>query len=210
VIKIGRRGSMNFKLRIVGTQGHVAYPVQALNPIPILAELVTRLSTQPLDKGSDHFEASTLAFTSVDVGNPATNVIPGEARAAFNIRFNDLHTPDSLLRHVQSLAKEVTRERGGEILVSHEVSGVSFVTQPGRFTDLLRDAVEAATGTAPQFSTGGGTSDARFIKDHCPVAELGLPSRTMHKYDECVVLDDLAALTRIYETVLTSYFASPP
>jgi succinyl-diaminopimelate desuccinylase len=208
VIKIGRRGSMNFQLRVAGVQGHVAYPAQALNPIPILAELVARLSSQPLDKGSDHFEASTLSFTSVDVGNATTNVIPGEARAAFNVRFNDLHTPDSLLRHVQSLAKEVARERGGEIAIAHEVSGVSFVTQPGSFTDLLREAVEAATGIAPEFSTGGGTSDARFIKDHCPVAELGLPSRTMHKFDECVVVMDLEALTRIYETVLTSYFAS--
>jgi succinyl-diaminopimelate desuccinylase len=210
VIKIGRRGSMNFQLRVAGVQGHVAYPAQALNPIPVLADVVTRLSSQPLDKGSDHFEASTLSFTSVDVGNPTTNVIPGEARAAFNVRFNDLHTPESLLRHVESIAKEAARERGGEISVSHEVSGVSFVTQPGAFTKLLRDAAEAATGIAPQFSTGGGTSDARFIKDHCPVAELGLPSRTMHKFDECVLLEDLETLTRIYETVLTSYFASPP
>jgi succinyl-diaminopimelate desuccinylase len=210
MIKIGRRGSMNFQLRLIGVQGHVAYPAQALNPIPILADVVTRLSSQALDKGSDHFEASTLSFTSVDVGNPTTNVIPGEARASFNIRFNDLHTPDSLLRHVQSIAKEVARERGGEIDVTHEVSGVSFVTQPGAFTDLLRKAVEAVTGVAPEFSTGGGTSDARFIKDYCPVAELGLPSRTMHKFDECVSLTDLETLTRIYETVLASYFASPP
>jgi succinyl-diaminopimelate desuccinylase len=209
-IKIGRRGSMNFEARIIGSQGHVAYPQLALNPIPLMAELVNRLSTQPLDKGSDHFDASTLSFTSVDVGNATTNVIPGEARAAFNIRFNDLHTPDSLLRHVNSVAKEVTRERGGEIAVTHEVSGVSFVTAPGRFTDILSAAVKAATGIVPEFATGGGTSDARFIKDHCPVAELGLPSRTMHKFDECVALADLEALATIYQTVLTSYFASPP
>jgi succinyl-diaminopimelate desuccinylase len=209
-IKIGRRGSMNFEARVIGIQGHVAYPKQALNPIPVLAELVTRLTSQALDKGSDHFEASTLSFTSVDVGNATTNVIPGEARAAFNIRFNDLHTPESLLRHVNSIAKEVMRERGGEISIAHEVSGVSFVTAPGRFTDLLRAAVKEAAGVTPEFSTGGGTSDARFIKDHCAVAELGLPSRTMHKFDECVSLEDLEALTRIYQTVLTNYFASPP
>ena len=208
MIKIGRRGSMNFRVRVLGIQGHVAYPTQALNPIPILAEFVTRLTATPLDTGSDHFEPSTLSFTSVDVGNATTNVIPGEARAAFNIRFNDLHAPELLLRHVQTIAREVTQVRGGEIAVAHEVSGVSFVTSPGPFIDLLSSASNRVTGATPALSTGGGTSDARFIKDHCPVAELGLPSGTMHKVDECVALADLETLTHIYDAVLTDYFAS--
>jgi succinyl-diaminopimelate desuccinylase len=210
VIKIGRRGSMNVAVKVLGIQGHVAYPAQALNPIPILADLVARLSAHLLDSGSAHFEPSTLSFTSVDVGNPTTNVIPGEARAAFNIRFNDLHTPDSLMATLENIAAEVVRARGGEIGLSRQISGVSFVTQPGAFTDLLREAVAEVTGAPPQFSTGGGTSDARFIKDHCPVAELGLPSGTMHKSDERVALADLETLTRIYQNVLSRYFVSSP
>jgi succinyl-diaminopimelate desuccinylase len=208
VIKIGRRGSMNFRVRVLGIQGHVAYPHQALNPIPILAEFVTRLCATPLDTGSDHFEPSTLSFTSVDVGNATTNVIPGEARAAFNIRFNDLHAPELLLRHVETIAREVTQVRGGEIAITHEVSGVSFVTSPGAYIAALSNAIRRVTGEDPVLSTGGGTSDARFITDHCPVAELGLPSGTMHKVDECVALADLEALTQIYQAVLTEYFAS--
>jgi succinyl-diaminopimelate desuccinylase len=210
VIKIGRRGSMNIAVKVLGVQGHVAYPAQALNPMPILAELVARLSSHLLDSGSAHFEPSTLSFTSVDVGNTTTNVIPGEARAAFNIRFNDLHTPDSLMATLESIAADIARARGGEIVLTRQVSGVSFVTQPGPFTDLLREAVADVTGAVPQFSTGGGTSDARFIKDHCPVAELGLPSGTMHKSDERVAIADLETLTRIYQTVLTRYFATAP
>jgi succinyl-diaminopimelate desuccinylase len=206
-IKIGRRGSMNVRLAVKGIQGHAAYPNLALNPIPIMAELIARLSAWTLDAGSEHFEPSTLAFTTVDVGNPAVNVTPAEARAGFNIRFNDLHTPDSLMKRIETTAAEVKRIHGGEIELTRSVSGVSFVTRPGEYTDLLSKAVALVTGAAPELSTTGGTSDARFIKDHCPVAELGLPGGTMHRTDECASLADIEMLTRIYEAVLELYFA---
>jgi succinyl-diaminopimelate desuccinylase len=210
MMKIGRRGSMNVRVTVKGVQGHAAYPARALNPIPIIASLITRLSSWTLDSGSEHFEPSTLALTTVDVGNPAVNVIPAEAVAGFNIRFNDLHTPQSLMRSIETIASNVIRAYGGEIRLTHSVSGVSFVTHPGAFTDLLSAAVERVTGHAPELSTTGGTSDARFIKDHCPVAELGLAGTTMHKADECASLADIESLTRIYQAVLESYFDSAP
>lgn len=209
-IKIGRRGSINFKVTVTGVQGHVGYPQKAKNPIPVLAQLVTQLAGHKLDKGNDHFEPSTLSFTSVDVGNDATNVIPREARAAFNIRFNDRHTPDSLLGWVKDRAGEVAKQSGCEIAVQHATSGVAFVTKPGKFTQLVSDTIAGVTGTAPVFSTSGGTSDARFIKDHCPVVELGLTGATMHKSDECVAVSEIAALTDIYAELLAAYFAKPP
>ncbi len=208
-IKIGRRGSMNLRATVTGTQGHVAYPSKALNPIPALAALVTKLSAHKLDDGTAHFEPSTLAFTSVDVGNPAGNVIPAEARAAFNIRFNDLHTPETLMRLLESEAASVTLETGCEIRLENSVSGVAFLTEPGAFTDLIAKAVASVTGKAPEFSTGGGTSDARFIKEFCPVAELGLINATMHKANECVAVADIQRLTDIYAALLQSYFANP-
>jgi succinyl-diaminopimelate desuccinylase len=148
-----------------------------------------------------------LAFTTIDVGNPTVNVTPAEVRAGFNIRFNDLHTPDSLSKQIGAIAAAVQATHGGEIALSNSVSGVSFVTQPGAYTDLLSKAIARVTGASPELSTTGGTSDARFIKDHCPVAELGLPGRTMHKTDECASLEDIETLTRIYEAVLELYFA---
>jgi succinyl-diaminopimelate desuccinylase len=208
-IKIGRRGSMKVTLTITGVQGHTAYPQHALNPIPILAALVTKLS-EPLDSGTAHFEPSTLVFTTFDVGNPAGNVSPAAARASLNIRFNDLHTPDSLMRRIEKLATDITREYGGECSIEHSVSGVSFLTQPGPFTDILGSAIAKVTGTFPEFSTGGGTSDARFIKDICPVAEIGVPGGSMHKVDECVAVDQLETLVDVYEAILDSYFTNPP
>ena len=207
MMKIGRRGSMNFRLTVKGTQGHAAYPKLSLNPIPIMADMIGRISDWRLDEGSEHFEPSTLAFTTVDVGNPTVNVTPAEVRAGFNIRFNDLHTPDSLLRKIETIAAEVKAAHGGEIEIASSVSGVSFLTKPGPYTALLEQAIERVTGAKPELSTTGGTSDARFIKDYCPVAELGLPGRTMHKTDECASLKDIETLTRIYETVLELYFA---
>jgi succinyl-diaminopimelate desuccinylase len=207
VIKIGRRGSMNVRAIVKGTQGHAAYPNLSLNPIPIMADLIVRLSSVPLDEGSAHFEPSTLAFTTVDVGNPTVNVTPADIRAGFNIRFNDLHTPDSLMAHFRRIADAIVEERCGAIEFVNSVSGVSFVTQPGPYTALLSEAVARVTGTAPDLSTTGGTSDARFIKDHCPVAEIGLQGRTMHKANECASLDDIETLTRVYETILELYFA---
>ncbi|HWU54436.1 MAG TPA: succinyl-diaminopimelate desuccinylase [Rhizomicrobium sp.] len=209
-LKIGRRGSINFKLQVKGVQGHVGYPQKAKNPIPALAELITQLATHRLDKGSEHFDPSTLAFTSVDVGNDATNVIPAEARAAFNIRFNDKHTPDSLTNWVKDRAAIIAGESGCEITVTSQTSGVSFLTAPGKFTQQVSDTIAGITGQVPFFSTSGGTSDARFIKDICPVVELGLAGTTMHKADECVPVAEIAALTDIYAALLCAYFAKPP
>jgi succinyl-diaminopimelate desuccinylase len=192
-LKIGRRGSINFKLFVKGVQGHVGYPQKAKNPIPALAELITQLATHKLDKGSEHFDPSTLAFTSVDVGNDATNVIPAEARAAFNIRFNDKHTPDSLTNWVKDRASIIAGESGC-----------------GKFTQQISDTIAGITGQVPFFSTSGGTSDARFIKDFCPVVELGLAGATMHKADECVPVAEIAALTDIYAALLSAYFTKPP
>jgi succinyl-diaminopimelate desuccinylase len=172
-----------------------------------MAELIGRLSAWTLDEGSEHFEPSTLAFTTVDVGNPAVNVTPGQARAGFNIRFNDLHTPDSLMQQIGAIAAAVKRDKGGEIDFVRSVSGVSFITQPGEYTALLSEAVVRVIGAPPQLSTTGGTSDARFIKEHCPVAELGLPGGTMHKTDECVPVAEIKRLADIYAAILEHYFA---
>jgi succinyl-diaminopimelate desuccinylase len=209
-LKIGRRGSINFKITVAGVQGHVGYPQKAKNPIPVLAELVTQFASHKLDKGNEHFDPSTLAFTTVDVGNDATNVIPGEARAAFNIRFNDKHTPDSLINWVKDRVLRMAEQSGCRIEVASQTSGVSFLTAPGKFTQLVSDTVAGVTGQAPFFSTSGGTSDARFIKDICPVVELGLAGTTMHKADECVAVSEIAALTDIYAAILSAYFAKPP
>ena len=175
-----------------------------------MAELITQLAGHRLDKGSEHFDPSTLAFTSMDVGNDATNVIPAEARAAFNIRFNDKHTPESLTNWVKDRASIIAEQSGCEINVTSQTSGVSFLTAPGKFTQLISDTIAGITGQAPFFSTSGGTSDARFIKDVCPVVELGLAGATMHKADECVPVAEIAALTDIYAALLAAYFAKPP
>jgi succinyl-diaminopimelate desuccinylase len=209
-LKIGRRGSINFQVTVKGVQGHVGYPQKATNPIPALAELVGQLSSHKLDKGNEHFDPSTIAFTTVDVGNAATNVIPGEARAGFNIRFNDKHTPDSLTNWVNDRALRIAQQSGCEIAVTGKASGVSFLTAPGKFTQLVSDTIASVTGQSPFFSTSGGTSDARFIKDMCPVVELGLAGATMHKADECVAVAEIAALTDIYAALLSAYFAKPP
>jgi succinyl-diaminopimelate desuccinylase len=209
-LKIGRRGSINFKIAVSGVQGHVGYPQKAKNPIPVLAEVVSQLAAHKLDKGNDHFDPSTLAFTTLDVGNDATNVIPGEARAAFNIRFNDKHTPESLTHWVQDRAEGIAKQAGCTVSVSAQTSGVAFLTAPGKFTQLVSDTVASVTGQSPFFSTSGGTSDARFIKDFCPVVELGLAGGTMHKADECVPVAEIAALTDIYAALLSAYFAKPP
>jgi succinyl-diaminopimelate desuccinylase len=209
-IKIGRRGSLNVRALIEGTQGHVAYPEKSLNPIPAAAELVTKLSNLKLDDGTEHFEPSTLAFTSIDVGNAANNVVPAATRAMFNIRFNDRHSPESLIQLLEKIAAAVSMDTACEITLETSLSGVAFVTQPGPFTTMISDAVKTVTGRTPDFSTGGGTSDARFIKDHCPVAELGLVNATMHKTDECVPVADIEKLADIYATLLNKYFANPP
>jgi succinyl-diaminopimelate desuccinylase len=202
MIKIGRRGSLSGWITVSGIQGHTAYPHLADNPLPRLVRMVDALSTMILDDGTAHFQPSNLQLTTIDVGNSATNVIPGEARAAFNIRFNDRHSGESLIRRV----RERLDQAGGAYELRTQLTGEAFLTPPGPFSALLAGAVERVTGSRPELSTTGGTSDARFIKDHCQVAEFGLVGQTMHKTDERVALADLAALTAIYETVLDGYF----
>ena len=209
-IKIGRRGSLRAEITVRGVQGHTAYPQNALNPIPVLAAIVSRLAGEPLDTGAAHFEPSTLVFTTFDVGNAASNVSPAVARAAASIRFNDLQTPQMLASLIEKTAAEVTRVMGGEASVSIDVGALPFLTEPGGFTDLLTRAVLLATGRAPLLSTTGGTSGARFIKNYCPVAEVGLAGATMHKTDECVPVAEIGNLTKIYAAILDAYFAAPP
>jgi succinyl-diaminopimelate desuccinylase len=206
-IKIGRRGSLNGHLIVSGRQGHVAYPERAENPIRGLVTLIAALQAEPLDNGTEHFPPSHLEFTSVDVGNKTVNLIPGEARARFNIRFNDRHTLDSLK---SLIAQRAQRAAGGRINFTFEWepsnAGV-FVTTPGPFTEMVEKAIKEVTGRTPHLSTSGGTSDARFITAYCPVVEFGLVGQTMHQIDERVPIADLRALTTIYRKIIDRYFA---
>ena len=206
MVKIGRRGSMTARITAYGKQGHSAYPERAANPLPALARLLDRLASHALDAGTAHFGPSTLAITTIDVGNPANNVIPAEGRATVNIRFNDAHTSQSLSDWIEEEADAVAREAGIGIAVGFEVSGESFVTEPGPFVETVVRAVEAETGVRPELSTSGGTSDARFIKDHCPVVEFGLVGATMHQVDEHVEVEHIRQLKAIYGRVLRDYF----
>jgi len=205
-IKIGRRGSQSGTLYVDGIQGHVAYPHRAANPVPDISRLIVALGDEPLDHGSAQFQASHLEFTSVDVGNPAGNVIPGQARAKFNIRFNDLHTQATLKELVeQRLAKAAGNRIRARIVWEPSNSSV-FVTKPGAFTDLAVAAIEEVSGRRPELSTSGGTSDARFISGYCPVIEFGLVGQTMHQIDERTPITDLEKLTQIYRGILQRYF----
>lgn len=207
-IKNGRRGSLTGRLVLSGKQGHVAYPHLAQNPIRALAPILDALQGPPLDDGAADFQPSNLEIVTVDVGNPATNVIPGEVRLVFNIRFNDLWTPQTLSAEIE---RRVAAAAGGaRVTLSFDpTNAVAFLTKRGAFTDLVAKAVEDVTGRRPQLSTGGGTSDARFIKDACPVVEFGLVGATMHGVDERVGIDDLEALSRVYERALELYFSGP-
>ncbi|WP_209505027.1 MULTISPECIES: succinyl-diaminopimelate desuccinylase [unclassified Ruegeria] len=207
MIKIGRRGSMTAWFKITGVQGHSAYPHRAKNPLPAMARLMDRLASHELDRGTDHFDASTLAVVTIDTGNAATNVIPAQCSGAVNIRFNDLHSGASLSDWLQSEADQVAAQYGVDIGVTISISGKSFLTPPGPLSDLVAKAVEAETGVAPELSTSGGTSDARFVKNHCPVVEFGLVGRTMHQVDECVEVAQIKQLKSIYTRILTDYFA---
>jgi len=206
MMKIGRRGSMNVRIRAAGVQGHVAYPHRARNPVHALARLVDGLTRSELDRGTGHFDPSTLAVVTFDVGNPATNVIPAEARAGLNIRFNDTHTSASLTGWLKDEAAKVEAETGVGMAVEVSVSGESFLTPPGQLAEMVAGAVEAECGIRPEMSTSGGTSDARFIKDHCPVVEFGLVGATMHKADERVEVAHIRQLKAIYGRVLRAYF----
>jgi succinyl-diaminopimelate desuccinylase len=206
-IKTGRRGSLTGLLTVTGVQGHVAYPHRASNPVPDIATLITALSGEPLDQGTDHFQPSNLEFTSVDVGNPASNVIPAQARARFNIRYNDCHTQDSLRALIEERVVKASGNRIKANVVWEPSNADVFLTKPGPFTDLVVAAIEEVTGRRPELNTGGGTSDARFITHYCPVLEFGLVGQTMHQIDERTPVSDLEKLTKIYRGVLDRYFA---
>ncbi|PZA11225.1 succinyl-diaminopimelate desuccinylase [Rhodopseudomonas palustris] len=205
-IKIGRRGSQSGVLIVEGTQGHVAYPHRAANPVPDIARLITALNDEPLDAGSPQFQPSNLEFTSVDVGNAATNVIPAQARAKFNIRFNDHHTQETLKALVEQRLAAACGNRIRARIEWLPSNADVFVTKPGAFTDVVSGAIADVTGRTPDLNTGGGTSDARFIAKYCPVVEFGLVGQTMHQIDERTPVSDLDKLTAIYRGVLERYF----
>ena len=207
MMKIGRRGSLSAVITARGRQGHAAYPHRAANPLPVLVGYLNALATHPLDQGSAHFDPSTLALTSIDVGNPASNVIPAQARAMLNIRFNDHHSGASLTRWLQDLAARHSDGTGVALDVAVSVSGESFLTAPGPLSDLVAGAVQAECGMVPVLSTSGGTSDARFVQHHCPVVEFGLVGTTMHQVDEFAETAQIETLKRVYARVLAGYFA---
>ncbi|SEL31847.1 succinyldiaminopimelate desuccinylase [Bosea lupini] len=208
MIKIGRRGSLTGKLAVQGVQGHVGYPHLAQNPIRGMVRLLAALDASPLDAGTEHFDPSNLEVTTLDVGNPATNVIPAQARAVFNIRFNDLWTPETLAAEIERRLREAAGNTVRYEVSFEPTNAVAFLTKPGPFVAMAAEAVEAETGKRPALSTTGGTSDARFIKDYCPVVEYGVVGQTMHQVDERVAIADLVALERITHRLLTSYFAA--
>ena len=207
MMKIGRRGSMTAYFTIRGVQGHSAYPHRANNPLPIMAKLICDLTSFELDQGSKHFDPSTLAVTTIDTGNLANNVIPAETKATVNIRFNDLHTSKKLSIWLDKVTKRIASENDVEINTEIQVSGESFITALGDFSDLISNSVHLETGIYPEASTSGGTSDARFIKDHCPVVEFGLVGKTMHQIDERVSIDHVYKLKAIYFNIIKNYFA---
>jgi succinyl-diaminopimelate desuccinylase len=208
MMKIGRRGSMTVDLVVRGIQGHVAYPERLDNPIHRLSALIEALVREPIDQGSTHFQPTSLQFTTVDVGNKATNIAPGVARARFNTRFNDLWTSKTLFAHLEERLERANDTLGGNGTIEYEVqvSGESFYTPPGPLSDLVAGAVREVAGVETELSTTGGTSDARFIRSYCPVLEFGLVGETMHKVDEKSAVADLRQLSRVYETVLDRYF----
>ncbi|BDW83952.1 succinyl-diaminopimelate desuccinylase [Roseicyclus marinus] len=207
MVKIGRRGSMTARFTVTGKQGHSAYLHKALNPMPAVALLAHRLSTHQLDQGTDHFDPSTISVTTIDTGNPASNVIPARSRMTVNIRFNDRHTGQTLTDWLDAEATAVAEATGTTIDMDTQVSGEAFLTPPGPLSDLVRRAIGQETNQSPTLSTTGGTSDARFVKDHCPVVEFGLVGHRMHEVDERVWLQDIHDLKRIYTRMLTEYFA---
>ena len=206
-MKIGRRGSMTAWITVTGVQGHSAYPHRAKNPLHAGARLLDLLASHTLDHGTDHFDPSSLAVVTIDTGNPATNVIPAQMTATVNIRFNDQHTGASLSAWLQLEADKVAAEFDLQISMTIKISGESFITPPGELSALVSRAVTAETGRTPELSTSGGTSDARFVKDHCPVVEFGLVGKTMHQVDERVMVSQIGQLKAIYLRILGDYFA---
>lgn len=207
MMKIGRRGSATFTISAKGQQGHAAYPHRAKNPLHALTAYLSDLTATPLDQGTDHFDPSGLQITTIDCGNPASNVIPERASAVVNIRFNDLHTGASLQADLSGRAARISAETGVTLTVTSAISGEAFITEPGPFVDLVRGIVTQETNRQPVLSTSGGTSDARFVKDHCPVVEFGLVGHHMHQVDERVPVAQIHQLKTIYQRILESYFA---
>jgi len=207
MMKIGRRGSMTAYFTVRGIQGHSAYPHRAKNPLPVMAELICDLTSFELDQGSEHFDPSTLAVTTIDTGNLANNVIPAECRSTVNIRFNDMHTSEELSVWLKEVTNKIASKSDVEINMEIQVSGESFITALGSFSDLVSNSVYSETGIYPQASTSGGTSDARFVKDHCPVVEFGLVGKTMHQVDERVSVNHIHQLKAIYANIIKNYFA---
>jgi succinyl-diaminopimelate desuccinylase len=207
MVKIGRRGSLTGRITVHGKQGHVAYPHLTDNPIRAMVRLLAALEAAPLDAGTAHFAPSNLEITTLDVGNPASNVVPAKASAMFNIRFNDAWTPDSLAAEIRRRLERAGVASSWELAIE-PTNAVAFLTEPGPFVAMLTDAIELETGRKPVLSTTGGTSDARFIKDHCEVVEFGTVGQTMHQVDERVALSDLEALKRITLRVMERYFLS--
>ena len=207
MIKIGRRGSLTAFFKVTGKQGHSAYPHRANNPLPAMARFMDQLASHELDTGTAHFDASTLAVVTIDTGNPATNVIPADCKATVNIRFNDTHSGVSLTDWLQAEADKITAQFGVVVEMKVKVSGESFVTPPGALSALVSAAVQAETNVVPQLSTTGGTSDARFVKNHCPVVEFGLVGQSMHQVDEHVQVAHIYQLKTIYARILRDYFA---
>jgi len=207
-IKVGRRGSLNATLVVTGKQGHVAYPERADNPVRGLTTLMSALMSEPLDRGSENFAPSNLEFTSIDIGNPVVNLIPGEARARFNIRFNECHSQTSLKTLIEKRAQAAAGERVRWRIDWEPSNADVFLTKTGPFVDLVAGAIAEVTGRKPELSTTGGTSDARFIKDYCPVVEFGLVGQTMHAVDERVPVADITQLAEVYQTVLDLYFSN--
>ena len=210
MVKIGRRGSINVGIRVEGVQGHVAYPRRAANPVPVLIRLLAALQARVLDEGYADFQPSNLEVTTVDVGNPTTNLIPAVATARLNIRFNPTHRGADLAAWIQSEADRAAEGFPGTITLAPAISGEAFLTEQGPFTELVAGAVEAVSGQRPDLSTTGGTSDARFIRALCPVVELGLVGRTMHAVDERAPVEEIRRLQAVYETLIQRYFAAPP
>ena len=207
MMKIGRRGSLTALITVQGVQGHSAYPYRANNPVSAMVQLMAALEETALDDGTEHFDQSTLAITTIDVGNTATNVIPETCRATVNIRFNDAHSGQSLTGWLQNHLDAVSEKTKTRIQMNVKISGESFITPPGELSDLISQAVQEELGVTPEMSTTGGTSDARFVKNLCPVTEFGLVGKTMHAVDERVEIAQIHQLKSIYGRILKNYFA---
>ena len=206
MIKIGRRGSLSGVLEVSGTQGHVAYPKLSNNPINTMVTICEKLKKTVLDKGNKNFQPSNLEFTSINVDNDAHNVIPSRAKSRFNIRYNNIHTASSLRKKINVIIKTICKKNKCKFKIRYEASGNAFLTKPEKTIHMAKKIIKRVTKINPKFSTTGGTSDARFIKEISPCLEFGLVNKTMHKVDECVAISDLKKLTRIYHDILVEYF----